>query len=239
MTGRPLNDLLRQLAPRDFELLAPHLQLVELEASHILHHAGDAVAAVHFPCGPTLVSFAVPVEDDREVESLLVGREGAVGVAAGRNPSLAYSRIVVKLGGALVRLPLRALEQAQQRSAALQEVFSRYADCQFAQLLQTAACNAAHSIEQRAAKWIISTQEHIGQAEIPLTHEQLAGMLGVSRSYASRVIQMFKARRILATRRGAILVLDAAALDAKACCCNDLVKKHFDEVLGRATAAQG
>nr|WP_249797856.1 Crp/Fnr family transcriptional regulator [Bradyrhizobium sp. 199] len=231
--------MLRQLAPRDFERLAPHLQLVELEANHILHHPGDAVGAVHFPCGPTFVSFAVPVEDDREVESLLVGREGAVGITAGRTPWLAYSRIVVKLGGTLVRLPLRALEQAQQRSAALQEMFSRYADCQFAQLLQNAACNAAHSIEQRAAKWIISTQQHIGQAEIPLTHEQLAGILGVSRSYASRVIQMFKARGILATRRGAILILDAAALDARACCCNDWVKKHFDEVLGRATAADG
>lgn len=63
-------------------------------------------------------------------------------------------------------------------------------------------------------------------------------MLGVSRSYASRVIQMFKARRILATRRGAILILDAPALEARACSCNDWVKKHFDEVMGR-TAADG
>jgi CRP-like cAMP-binding protein len=239
VTGRPQNDLLQQLSRTDFELLAPHLQPVELEASHILHHAGDEVAAVHFPCRSTLVSFAVPVDDDREVESLLVGREGAVGIAAGRNASLAYSRIVVKLGGTLLRLPLRACEQAQQRSATLQQVFSRYADCQFAQLLQTAACNAAHSIEQRAAKWIISAQEHVGGPEIPLTHEQLAGMLGVSRSYASRVIQMFKARRILATRRGAILILDAPALEARACRCNDWVMKHFDEVLGRATSAGG
>jgi len=238
VTGRPQNDLLQQLSAPDFELLAPHLQPVELEASHILYHAGDEVAAVHFPCRSTLVSFAVPVEDDREVESLLVGREGAVGIAAGRSVSLAYSRIVVKLGGTLVRLPLRALEQAQQRSATLQQVLSRYGDCQFAQLLQTAACNAAHSIEQRAAKWIISAQEHVGGPEIPLTHEQLAGMLGVSRSYASRVIQMFKARRILATRRGAILILDAPALEARACSCNDWVKKHFDEVMGR-TAADG
>lgn len=238
MTGRPPNDLLDQLSHQDFELLAPHLQLVELEASHVLHHAGDDVAVVHFPCGPTLVSFAVPVEDDREVASLLVGREGAIGIPAGRNPSLAYSRIVVKLGGTLVRLPLRALEQAQQRSTTLQELFAGHADCQFAQLLQGAACNAAHSIEQRAAKWIVSAREHIGP-EIPLTHEQLAGMLGVSRSYASRVIQMFKARRILATRRGAILILDAPALEARACSCNDAVKRHFQEVLGGMAAAEG
>lgn len=197
MTGRPQNDLLRQLNHQDFELLAPHLQPVEVETSHILHHAGDGMAAVHFPCGPTLVSFAVPVEDDREVESLLVGRE---------------------------------------RSATLREVFSRYADCQFAQLLQTAAFNAAHSIEQRAAKWIISAQEHIGVAEIPLIHEQLAGMLASPAAMPAGVLQMFEARRILATRHGAILILGAAALEARACSCNDWVKRHFDEVLGAATA---
>ncbi|MBR0776135.1 Crp/Fnr family transcriptional regulator [Bradyrhizobium diazoefficiens] len=232
MTGRPQNDLLQNLSAPDFELLAPHLQWVELGASHILHHAGDSMAVIHFPCGPALVSFAVPVEDDREVESLLVGREGAVGVPGGRGASLAYSRVVVKVSGTLVRLPLRALEQAQQRSASLQEMFARYAACQFAQLLQTAACNAAHSIEQRAARWIMAAYENIGGDEIPLTHEQLAGMLGVSRSYASRVIQTFKAKRILATRRGAILILDAPALADSACGCSGWVKRHFGEVLG-------
>jgi hypothetical protein len=234
VTGRPQNDLLRRLSAQDFELLAPHLQSVELAASHIVHHAGDGISVIHFPCGPAFVSFAVPVEDDREVESLLVGREGAIGIPAGRGPLLAYSRIVVKVGGTLLRLPLRALEQAQQRSPSLHETMSRYAACQFAQLLQTAACNAAHSIEQRAAKWIIAAREHIGSDEIPLTHEQLAGMLGVSRSYASRVIQTYKAKRILATRRGAILILNAPALEASACACTGALKKHFREVLGRA-----
>jgi hypothetical protein len=237
VTGRPLNDLLRKLDARDFELIAPHLQTLETPANHILHHAGDDVAAVHFPCGPTLVSFAVAVEDDREVESLMVGREGAIGLPASREPSLGYARIVVKVAGPLARLPLRALEQAQLRSTALNEMMTRYAACQFAQLLQTAACNASHSIEQRAAKWMISAREHLDVDEIPLTHEQLAGMLGVSRSYASRVIQTFKARRILATRRGAILVLDAAALQNSACACNSAINRHFREVMERTAPA--
>ncbi len=230
--GRPKNELLQKLSTQDFELLAPHLQPVDLLPNHVLYHAGDNIAVVNFPCGPAFVSFAVPVEDDREVESLLVGREGAVGLPPGRGPSLAYARVVMKVGGTVLRLPLRALEQAQQRSASLQDLFARYAACQLAQLLQTAACNAAHSIEQRAAKWIIAAQEYIGADEIPLTHEQLAGMLGVSRSYASRVIQMLKGRRILATRRGAILILDPPALQVSACACSAAVRKHFGEVLG-------
>jgi DNA-binding FadR family transcriptional regulator len=66
---------------------------------------------------------------------------------------------------------------------------------------------------------------------VPLTHEQLAAMLGVGRSYVSRVIQTFKAEGVLETRRGSILVRDREALRIRACLCNESVKNHFEEVL--------
>jgi DNA-binding FadR family transcriptional regulator len=66
---------------------------------------------------------------------------------------------------------------------------------------------------------------------VPLTHEQLATLLGVGRSYASRVIQVFKAEGVLETRRGSILVRNPAALRLRACRCNESVKNHFEEVL--------
>ena len=76
-----------------------------------------------------------------------------------------------------------------------------------AQIFQSTACNAIHSIEQRTAKWIISAMERTdGDDVVPLTHEQLATLLGVGRSYTSRVIQTFKAEGVLETRRGSILV---------------------------------
>ena len=88
-----------------------------------------------------------------------------------------------------------------------------------------------HSIEQRSAKWIISTMERTGDHVLPLTQEQLARMLGVGRSYTSRVIQTFKSEGILETRRGSIVVHNSAALEARSCLCNESVKRHFDEVL--------
>ena len=101
-----------------------------------------------------------------------------------------------------------------------------------AQIFQSTACNAIHSIEQRTAKWIISAMERTeGDEVVPLTHEQLATLLGVGRSYTSRVIQTFKAEGVLETRRGSILVLDRDALQMRACLCNELVKNHFEEVL--------
>ena len=94
-------------------------------------------------------------------------------------------------------------------------MFARYADCMLAQIFQSTACNAIHSIEQRTAKWIISAMERTdGDGVVPLTHEQLATLLGVGRSYTSRVIQTFKAEGVLETRRGSILVRNPDALRA-------------------------
>jgi CRP-like cAMP-binding protein len=101
-----------------------------------------------------------------------------------------------------------------------------------AQIFQSTSCNAIHSIEQRTAKWIISAMERAdGDNTVPLPHEQLATLLGVGRSYTSRVIQAFKAEGVLETRRGSILVRKPDALKVRACLCNVSVKNHFEEVL--------
>ena len=101
-----------------------------------------------------------------------------------------------------------------------------------AQIFQSTACNAVHSIEQRTAKWILAAMERTdGNDIVPLTHEQLSTLLGVGRSYASRVIQSFKAEGVLETRRGAIVIRDTDKLRQRSCLCNDAVKDHFEEVL--------
>ena len=230
--GRPYNNLLRRLNASDFELLEPHLAHEASPAGGLLYNPGDDVDTVHFPCGPSLVSFMVPNEDGRDVETILIGREGAVGGIVSQGSLPAYTRIMVKFGGPFVRLQVRKLEAAKLKSATLRNVFARYADCLLAQIFQATACNAIHSIEQRTAKWIISAMERTnGEDVVPLTHEQLATLLGVGRSYTSRVIQSFKAEGVLETRRGSILVRNRDALRIRACLCNESVKNHFEEVL--------
>ena len=229
---RPYNNLLRRLSPGDFALIAPHLALEEARANDLLYNPGDDVETVHFPCGPALASYLVPNEDGRDVETILVGREGAVGGIVSQGYLPAYTRIMVKFGGPFARLHVGKLDAAKANSATLRNVFSRYADCMLAQIFQSTACNAIHSIEQRAAKWIISAMERTdGEDVVPLTHEQLATLLGVARSYTTRVMQPFKAEGILETRRGSILVRNREALRMRACLCNESVKNHFEEVL--------
>jgi len=229
---RPNNNLLRRLNAADFALIAPHLAHEQAEPGDLLYNPGDDVEIVHFPCGPALASYLVPNEDGRDVETILVGREGAVGGIVSQGYLPAYTRIMVKFGGPFVRLQVGRLDAAKANSPTLRNVFARYADCMLAQMFQSTACNAIHSIEQRTAKWIISAMERTnGDGVVPLTHEQLATLLGVARSYTSRVMQTFRAEGVLETRRGSIVIRNRQALQNRACQCNESVKNHFEEVL--------
>lgn len=225
------NNLLAALRESDFALLRGPLQRMERPAGAVLYEPGDDVRTVYFPCGPTLVSFMVLLNDDRLAEVSMVGREGAVGgiVSQGRLP--AYCRAQVQIAGPLLRLDTAELERAKERSLTLRHLFSRYADCLLAQIFQQVACNAAHSIEQRTAKWLIGATDRTGDDNVRLTQEQLATMLAVGRSYIGRVLQALRESGAVDTRRGRLVVKDSARLKQLSCGCPEAVRQHFDEVL--------
>jgi CRP-like cAMP-binding protein len=233
--GRPEirvdNNLLQFLRPDDLVLLLPFLKAWAGPAGKVLYEPGDEVRHVYFPCGSSLVSYRVALDDRPDIETLLVGREGAVGgvVSHGRAP--AFARAVVQFPGRFLRMESAELEELKLSSVTLRYLFDRYADCLLAQVFQSVACNAAHTIEQRAAKWMLAAIDRIGGTGLTVTQEQLAGMLGVGRSYVNRVIRTLRARGVLDTHRGSIRVRDAEVLKGLACGCNDEVRRHFDDVL--------
>ena len=118
---RPCNNLLRRLSAADFALIAPHLAPAEAGPNDLLYNPGDDVEIVHFPCGPALATYLVANEDGRDVETILVGREGAVGGIVSQGYLPAYTRIMVKFGGPFARLHVGKLDAAKAKSASLQQ----------------------------------------------------------------------------------------------------------------------
>jgi CRP-like cAMP-binding protein len=225
------SNLLRALKPEDLDLIAPYLESIDVEAGTILYEPGDDVRHAYFPCGAALLSFVVLLDDARGVETALIGREGAVGgiVSQGRLP--AYCRAIVRFPGTVLRIESARLEKAKMSSITLRHFFARYADCLLAQIFQSVACNATHTIEQRTAKWLLVTLDHTGDHVVPLTQEQFASMLGVGRSYVGRVMSGLKSMGILETFRGKLRIHELERLTALSCGCNNLVRDHFDDVL--------
>lgn len=225
------NNLLGALRDSDLALLEPHLKPWEAKAGDVLYEPGDVVHHVYFPLGPSLISYRVLLAEGNAVETALIGREGAVAGIVSQGELPAYARAQVQYPGPFLRMDVQQLDAAKGKSPSLAHLFARYADCVMAQLFQAIACNASHSIEQRTTKWVISAMQRTGDHVVPLTQEQLAGMLGVGRSYVSRVIRSLKEREFVETRRGSLLVKNPEALNGLACDCQRAVERHFSHVL--------
>jgi len=225
------SNLLAALRAKDRALLEPLMIECQLSAGETIYEPGEIVRYAYFPRDAALAVFLVLMDNGDVVETTMVGKEGALGgiVSQGRIPC--YARSCVMQPGSFYRIALADLEQVKEQSPQIEHLFARYADCMMAQVFQAVACNATHSIEQRAAKWLCAAMDRTGRDEISMTQKQLASMMGIGRSYASRVVQRFKAEGLVRTRRGGLKVLDQKGLRGHACSCNDLIKQHFETVL--------
>jgi CRP-like cAMP-binding protein len=225
------SQLLNALQREDRDSLAPHLQELSLPDNHILYEPADKVRHVYFPRDQALAAHIVLMPDGSAIEAAMVGSEGVVeGIGShGNRPS--YCRVTVTNGGDFYRISAGVLQDIKAQSPHMSDLFERYADCQMAQLLQSVACNATHSIEQRAASWLAAAMDRKGNGDISLTQDQFGTLLGVGRTYVSRVIGRMKDHGVIDTRRGGIRILDRRRLDHASCACRHLVAAHFDEVL--------
>ena len=225
------NRLLSTFSREDRELIEPFGTMVELRTGEIALTRGDQVKTSLFPIGRTLISVEVELTGGRTVEVAMIGLRGAVGgiVSCGQAPAFARARVLV--GGAAFRVPMEALEDAKKRSPFIGNLFCRFSDYLLAQVMQSVACNAYHSIPERAARWLLHAQDRTGD-RIDLTQQALAELLGVQRTTVNAVLQTLEQETLISTGRGVVHVTDRGGLKRRTCECYDKLENHFTAVIG-------
>ncbi len=226
------NSLLMMLNEEDRRRLLPHMMTFDLKADDILQKAGEEVIHTWFPCGPAIASFQRWVDHDNSaVEVALIGREGAIGGIVSNGSLPAYATAIVRYAGRFIRMKTAALEQVKLESLALRHWFARYSDCLMAQVFQSAACSATHTITQRTARWLLDAAGRTGSLSFELTHDQLADMLGVGRTFVTRTVGQLREEGVIDTRRGVFIIKNISALRRKSCNCSAAIEEHFDVVM--------
>jgi CRP-like cAMP-binding protein len=225
------NRLLSTFDAQTRALIEPHGELVELKLGDIVLERGEQVRSSLFPMGPTTISMSVELSGGRSVEVASVGREGAVGgiVSCGQAPAFSHATVLVP--GQAFKVPMSALEEAKRRSPFVGNLFCRFSDYLLSQVMQSAACTAFHSIPERAARWLLHTQDRAGD-RIELTQEALAGLLGIQRTTLNAVLRTLQEEGLVASGRGVVHVTDRAGLKHRACECYQRLEDHFGAVIG-------
>src|SRR5690348_11637512 len=225
------NRLLSTFSREARALIEPFGTLVDLEAGEMVLRRGEQVRSSLFPVGGTMITMVVELSGGRSIEVASIGKGGAVGgiVSCGHAP--AFSRAEVLVGGRGFRVPMSALEDAKKRSPFIANLFCRYSDYLLSTVMQSVACNAFHSIPERAARWLLHVQDRAGD-RIELTQEALARLLGVQRTTVNAVIKELASEGLIGSSRGIVRVLDRAGLKRRSCECYERLQNHYAAVIG-------
>jgi hypothetical protein len=114
----------------------------------------------------------------------------------------------------------------------LRRVLVLYHTAFLAQVSQAVACNGLHSLHQRCCRWLLMTRDRAHSDVFPMTHEMLAGMLGVRRSSVSEVLGPLQEKGLIRYSRGRFTVLDREGLKAGSCECYRRINEEFERLLG-------
>src|SRR5207253_2398808 len=97
--GKAVRNVILLAVPDDeYELIRPHLELLELPRHFVMHEQGEKLDFAYFP-NEGMVSLVILVKDGKSVEVGLVGKEGMTGTPLAVGVSRGPSRAIVQIPG--------------------------------------------------------------------------------------------------------------------------------------------
>jgi CRP-like cAMP-binding protein len=179
-----------------------------------------------------LISIVVGLNDGAEVEAAMIGPAGVLGGAAIFGAKQHISTAVAQLPGRAWSVSVRDLTEIASVSAEFRSSIVAQERYLLAQVQQTAACNARHSILQRLCAWLLRAQDEAGRDEFLMTQEMLARMLGMQRASVSMFASQLQEKGLVHYRRGRLQITDPNGLAAHACECRAAVQKQRERLFG-------
>jgi CRP-like cAMP-binding protein len=232
------NRLLSALSDSVREHIAPDLQSIDLPVGAIVGEPRAALDYAYFPTS-AIVSLQCLLADGSAAQIAAVGNDGVVGVGLLLSGGATSSRAVVIVAGQAYRLRARALVETFSRCAEMQYLLLRYTQALMAQVSQTAVCNRHHSIDKQLCRWLLLTLDRQPLADITITHELIAHILGVRREGISAVAGKLEDAGLIQRRRGHITVVDRAGLEARCCECYGVVAREAERLGSRPDQLAG
>ena len=225
------NAILMALPPDERARLAPMLQMVDVETGRTYQASGEPTKFVYFPVSGLFSLLSTP-SDGRTVEVGALGCEGFVGLSVVLEDEAPLFDTIGQVAGKAWRMRAEDLADEIKRGGPLRRLLLRFAQAQFTQSGQTAACNRLHEIDQRTARWLLHCADWVGRERFGLTQEFLAYMLGVRRPSVTTAAALMQRAGFITYHRGVIEITDRAGLEGAACECYALIRDEYRRLIG-------
>jgi CRP-like cAMP-binding protein len=217
------NQLLATLPVEDYARLLPDLEFTPMPLGWVLYERDEAMDYIYFPT-TCIVSLLYVMQTGQSAEIAITGNEGLVGISIFMGGESTSSRAVVQSAGECYRLPANILKQEFERGGNLQHLALRFTQALIAQMVQTAACNRHHSLEQQLCRWLLLSLDRLPGNAISMTQQLIANMLSVRREGVTEAAGRLRKDGLIRYSRGRITVLSRPKLERRVCECYQAVK---------------
>ena len=224
------NRLIAGLSRKERNRLLRSSETVALSFGQILCEPRQRIRYAYFPL-TGFISLLTVVGGHHPLEMGLIGSEGMLGASLGLGVGTAPLRAVVQGQGTVLRVTAAELRRQLRLSAALMKTLHRYQYVLMEQLAKSAACTHFHEVDTRLARWLLMTHDRAHADHFHLTHQYLAGMLGVRRSGVTVAAGDLQRRKLLRYARGKISILDRKGLEAASCECYGAMQADYARLL--------
>jgi CRP-like cAMP-binding protein len=208
----------------------PHLQRVTLRLGKELYAPGETPRHAYFPVN-AIVSLLYRMEHGASGEISVVGYEGMVGVSLFMGGQSTSSQAIVQSAGEAYRLPGRRLRDEFGRHGSLLDLLLRYTQSLITQMVQTAACNKHHSLDEQMARWLLLSLDRLDGSTMRMTQQMIANMLSITPERVTEVARKLQELGVIRYHRGRITVRDRSTLEKLSCECYDVVRDETDRLL--------
>ena len=214
---------LRSLPAPDLRRMEPYLEISTFAREEIIQNDGDIIQRIVFPHNITLSLVSV-LTNGTTVESATVGSEGYVGVESMLGSAVAICSAVGQQGAAST-IPLDRLLILVDQIPSLRAAMLTYARNYLAVVSRLAACNAVHTLKQRACRRLLLALDQTEQQSVMMTQEELARALGVGRTSVNQACKELRNDNIIDYSRGHIQIKDVEGMMTAACDCYSYLKR--------------
>jgi CRP-like cAMP-binding protein len=228
--ARSPNGFLSTLDADDFELIRPHLRTVDLAPESVLVEVDEALKRAYLP-HKGVISLVVKLAKGEHIQVAMIGRDSIFGAFSAFGDATALNSAVVLVPGVASTLDIDRLRAAADHSATFRAALVRHGLAVYAQIQQTAGCNASHSVESRLARCLLHTRYLSGNDKLVMTQESMAQMIGARRNSVSLVANTLQQANFIHYSRGHIEITDLDGLGKTACECYATVKNQYDRLL--------
>ena len=227
------NKILNLLTPKELEAVLDRSETVTIESKEIVFRRREPLPYAYFPDN-CVISLVTEMEDGDAVEAMTIGNDGFAPLAVFHEVPSSWLKAIGQITGEARRIPAADFIELTRKFEGLHRLLHRYSQFVFETVSQSAACNRLHVIEQRAARWLLMSEDRVGRSQFDLTQEFLAEMLGVRRPGVTVAMGVLERAGLITHGRGNITVVDRAGLEKVACECYQAIKARQRELFGSA-----